>query len=185
MASENCRILFRDNDFGETTGDMAALAIIPKFAAVAVVPAMAIDAFAADLRRVAGAPVAGGAYQPVMPSCQWKMRLPVMVERPHRPIDGVVAGATLRRGTERPRMLLVLVTIRAGGSCRAVGSIFVARTALETRMTAEQWETRQRVVESDLACPVLAVVTARAVPPQTTRVFVIFPVARDAGGFQL
>ena len=75
----------------EAARHVAARAVLAEFAAMDIIALVAIDALAAQLRRIARAAMAGRTDQAPMPAGQRESGRRVMVETPGLPADRIVA----------------------------------------------------------------------------------------------
>ena len=84
-------------DLREAAGYMAALAIFAKAPAMNIITAMAINALASTLRRIASPHVTGRTDQAFVLALQRKIRLLVVIEGPRFPIHCTMAHAARGR----------------------------------------------------------------------------------------
>ncbi len=110
-----------------------------------------------------------------------------MVERPGRPVNGVVAVTAFDRIAKRALMVLVPVARSTAGTFRLVSSIGMAIRTGQLRVFTQKRKTCEVVIEANLGDPILAVVAAAAIRSQTPGVDIVLGMARAAfeGQFHL
>ena len=141
---------------------MAAVAILPEPAAMDILPFVAVNALAAQLRRIAGAHMAGRTDQSFVLAGKRKVGLRVMIERPDLPVDRVVTTAAGSRRAQRALMVAVLMAGVAAYPFGGKGLVCMAACTGDLGVLAQQREARQGVIETDAGFPVTAVVTLPA-----------------------
>lgn len=154
-------------DLGKAAGDVAALTILAKSAAVHIVSAVARNALRRLLCRLARPDMTRRADQALVLSGQRKMGRTVVIEIPGLPVERVVTGPALGRSSQSPGMVLVSMAIGAGRALRCKSPVCVAGQALQAGMFAQQREARQFMVKADIGLETGAVVAARAIAAQT------------------
>ncbi len=164
---------------------MASLTIIAEVSAVHILPPVTAGAFGARVARIAGAVVAGRAYQPFMPAGQCKIGPRIMIESPALPVGCVVARLAICRRAQRTAMMIVIVARCARHSFCREALVGMAIDALHIPVLAKQREARQRMVEPDAAGPTARVVAARAILAQFARMLIVLRVAGATLGGKL
>ena len=159
---------------------MAALTVSTEFAPMHVVAAMA----AATIRghaetTVRGALVTRGAAESHVAAVEFKRCLPVVIERPQRPVDRVVAIAA--GGTERHAVFVILamaIDTFAGRILKTRALVTTGAFGLAVR--PDQRETRQAVIENDRLGPASLTVALRTGAPELPRVRILVSVTTEA-----
>ena len=156
---------------------MAPVAVETEFTVVDIIRAMTIGAPAPQpgLRRQ-GTAVTAGALNFEMCALQDKVRLPVVVELPLQPADGVVAEGTVLRKAVLVGVGLSMA-LDALGRRVAENMRVMTRVALLVRVRAEQRKSCQAMVEEDLVRPGVFVVAIETVGTLGTVMRVVFFVA--------
>ena len=144
---------------------MALRAVRTEFAVVYVVELVAIRTITAEFRvRVQGAAMTRFAANVGVRAVQCEIRLAIVIEKPLRPGNGVVAFRAVC--AEAPIVRVVLgVAVHALFGGISENMRIVALAALDCCVLAEQRKARQIVVEEDVVRPgrfVVAVVTTHA-----------------------
>ena len=163
---------------------MATLTVGPELAVVDIVGQMAIRAIAPKTRLVSERPaMTGFAVRIGVCARQGEVSLQVVIERPLRPGDRVVAETAV--GAEEAVVRLVVpVTIDTRLRGVAENMRIMAGIALGLFMLAEQRELRQAMVEEDLVLPGQFVVAILAGCAQGLFVWLVFFVTGETLGFQ-
>jgi hypothetical protein len=126
----------------------------------------------------------GLASQLLMGASERVFGLPGMVEAPSPPRIWSVASCTARFHSETPLMIVVFVALLARGRRVLIGKCPMAFLAGHGRMQPNQRETRQIVIEIELA-PVILAMTLLATRAQLLLMRILFFMTGYAGDLQL
>jgi len=127
--------------------------------------------------------VAGMAVEPGVRAGQRELRLPVVIETPDRPAVGIVTCVAI--GSEASLVQGVLMAAGAGARRVLEGFRAMALIAADLRVTADQWKSRQIVVECDRLAPARLFMALLATGAELALVGLILLVTGHALGGQL
>lgn len=166
--------------FREIVCGVTFFTICSKISFVNVIALMASDTRRRLQMGVSGLPVTCRTNEALMLTRERKLRCSVMIKSPHFPVVRVVTFCAGRRDAQRSRMMFIRVARLA---CDPFGfETLVGMTCgtLKRRMLADQWETRQIMVEFYIVFPSNDIVTTLTVSTKAAVMGIIIDMASNA-----
>jgi hypothetical protein len=159
---------------------MAALTVRTEFTPMHVVTAVTAATSLGHVEStLRGTLVTDGASNSRVATIELERGLPVVIERPQRPLDRIVAIAA--GGTERHPVFVVLaMAIDALTGCILETRGLVTIGACDRAVSTDQGKARQAVIEHHRLGPAAFAVTFRACTPELPRVRIVVPVTTEA-----